>query len=104
MNIAEVIQDLQKYCISNTKEDKTIYKTSQNTFTEGFVGVMLNECTDSNDYEVYLYIKDKDLIASPLLLEKYKNVIDATNYYEELVDFIKNNTPENIVNRCKSTI
>ncbi len=31
MNIAEVIQDLQKYCISNTKEDKTIYKTSQNT-------------------------------------------------------------------------
>ena len=38
------------------------------------------------------------------LLEKYKNVIDATNYYEELVDFIKNNTPENIVNRCKSTI
>ena len=49
MNIAEVIQDLQKYCISNTKEDKTIYKTSQNTFMEGFVGVMLNECTDSNE-------------------------------------------------------
>ncbi len=104
MNIIEIIQDLKEYCTSNTKEDKTIFKSSQNTFMEGFIGVMLNECNESNNYEVYLYVKDKDLIASPLLLEKYKNVIDATNYYEELVDFIKNNTPESIVNRCKNTI
>lgn len=104
MNITEIIQDLKKHCINNTKEDKTIFKTSQNSFMGGFIGVILNECTESNDYEVYLYIKDKELIASPLLLEKYKNVIDATNYYEELVDFIRNNTPESIVNRCKNTI
>ncbi len=104
MNIIEIIQDLKEYCTSNTKEDKTIFKSSQNTFMEGFIGIMLNECNESNNYEVYLYVKDKDLIASPLLLEKYKNVIDATNYYEELVDFIKNNTPESIVNRCKNTI
>lgn len=104
MNIAEIIQDLKKHCTNNTKEDKTVFKSTQNAFMEGFIGVMLNECTESNNYEVYLYIKDKDLIASPLLLGKYKNVIDATNYYEELVDFIKNNTPESIINRCRGTI
>lgn len=104
MNIAEIIRDLKKYCLDNVKEEKTIFKSSQNSFMDGFIGIMLNECSKSDNYEVYLYIKNKDLIASPLLLKKYKNVIDATNYYEELVDFVKNNTLENIIRRCKNTI
>lgn len=102
MNINLIIDELRNYSLGSNMEEKKIIKTSQQTFMEGFIGVLLNECKESNNYEVYLYIKRKDLIACPLLLEKYNNVTDASNYYEKLLDFIQNNTPENIINRCKN--
>jgi hypothetical protein len=101
MKIANIILELEKFCNDNKKEEKSIFKTKQKEFFDGYIGVMLNECINSNLYETYIYIKNNDSIACPLLLKKNKDVIEATNYYDELVNLIENNTPEYIIERCK---
>lgn len=101
MEINEIINELKVYVCENNKEDKSIFKTFQKEFLTGFIGAMLNECKNDN-YEAYIYIKNKDSIVSPLLLKKYSNVVDATNYYNELLYLIKDNSEDIIINKCKS--
>ena len=102
MNIVDIIQDLKQYKTENKKtDDKNIYKSTQHNFLEGYIGAIMNNDTSDDSYEVYLYIKDKEDIVSPLLLKKYNDVVNATNYFDELVYLIENNSEETIINRCK---
>lgn len=102
MNIVDIIQDLKQYKIENKKtDDKNIYKSIQHNFLEGYIGAIMNNDLSDDSYEVYLYIKDKENIVSPLLLKKYNDVVTATNYFDELVYLIENNSEEAIINHCK---
>lgn len=102
MNIRKEIEELKKYTSQVRKHNKSsIYKTEQHGFLDGYIGAILNEIDNSKSFEVYLYIKDKDIIACPLLFKQFKDIVSATEYYEEIIFLIENNDPDYIVNRCK---
>ncbi len=102
MNIRKEIENLQQYTIKEEKHEKvSIYKTVQHEFLGGYIGATLNAIDDSKSFEVYVYLKDKDIIACPLLLKKFNDIILATAYYEETVSLIENNESEYILDRLK---
>lgn len=105
MNIIGIIQELKQYEIKNEKNNnKNVYRTIQNSFLDGYIGVIMNQIHNDDSYEVYLYIKEKENIVSPLLLRRFKDVFSAVNYFDELVYLIENNTEEVIIERCKITV
>ena len=102
MNIRNEIQELKKFLQEEKKHNNVvIYKSVQHEFVGGYIGVILNDIDNSKSFEVYAYIKDKDIIACPLLFKKFKDIVSATEYYEEIIFLIENNEPEYIINRCK---
>ena len=102
MNIRNEIEELQKYTSKVKKHNNSsIYKTVQHSFLDGYIGALLNDIDNSKSYEVYLYIKDKDIIACPLLFKQFNDIVSATEYYEEIIFLIENKEPEYIINRCK---
>lgn len=101
MKIDVVIEELKNFCTENTKGDKEIFNTIQKDFLDGQIGIMMNKNTNNADIEVYLYMKSKKNIVCPLLLKKFISDFDATNYYDEVVNLIENNSEEYIINRCK---
>lgn len=102
MKLKKEIEELKKYTSEVRKNNNvSIYKTVQHNFLTGQIGVILNDINDSKSFEVYVYVKEKDIIACPLLFKKFNDVVSATGYYEEVVSLIENNEPEYILNRCK---
>lgn len=101
MKIDRIIEELKSFCMKNTKEDKEVYNTTQKDFLDGQIGVIMNKIINTENMEVYLYIKSKENIVCPLLLKKFMGVFDAKSYYDEIVDLIENNPEEYIINRCK---
>ena len=102
MNIRKEIENLKEYTSDEEKhENVTIYKSVQHDFLEGYVGVILNDVDNSKSFEVYAYLKDKDIIACPLLFKKFDDIVSATGYYEEIISLIENNEPKYILNRFK---
>ena len=63
-----------------------------------------NELINNIDdrFEVYTYIKNKDKIASPLLLWKTDSEEKANNYYNRLVEIIKSQDYNDLIDFCKS--
>lgn len=104
MKIENIIKELQNYCSSEETEcnqEKEMFKNYQIEFLNGFIGIICNQYKNIEKYEVYLNIKNTDEIACPLLYRSFNNVLDASNYYEELKNLIENNDEKYIINRCK---
>ncbi len=100
MVIEDYIDELISCCSKSDKVEKEILDTYQSHFLNGDIGLIFNKYIEKEKYEVYVYIKTKDKIASPLL---YKTSIEKNElelYYSELLEFIKNDEPKNIINRC----
>lgn len=100
MVIEDYIDVLISCCGKSDKVDKEIIDTYQSHFLNGDIGLIFNKYTEEEKYEVYIYIKTKDKIASPLLYITSTNKNELELYYSELLEFIKNDEPKNIINRC----
>lgn len=102
MNIRKEIEDLQEYTLEEKKHNNVFMEKSvQHKFLEGYIGVILNNIDSSESFEVYAYLKDKDIIACPLLLKKFNDIVSATDYYEKIVSLIENNDNDYIINHLK---
>ena len=102
MDIRKEIEELKKYTSNEKKHNNvSIYKTVQHNFLEGQIGAVLNDIDNSKSFEVYAYLKDKDIIACPLLFKKFNDVVSATGYYDEIKFLIENNDSDYILNRFK---
>ena len=101
MNIDTLIDMLFDYRKdSNKEEDKEILKSFQQKYLDGYAGSIINKTDDK--YEIYLYIKNKDKIASPLLYWKTDSEEKAINYYERLIEIIKSFDYNVLIGFCKS--
>ena len=104
MDLDAIIDELQDYCFDDKKtisNEKEMLNNYQIEFLDGFIGIILNQFTETVEYEVYLNIKNKNKIVCPLLYKIFNNVIEAEKYYKELKKLIDNNDEKNIINRCK---
>ena len=102
MVIGGFMKDLKESVISISKEDKEIVDSYQSYFLDGYIGLVFNKYANSDKYEVYLYIKTSNEIASPLLYKTSNDINTMKEYYTELLNFIKSEEPEIIMNRCIS--
>lgn len=101
MDIDTLIDMLIDYCRdSNKSDDKEIFNSYQQKYLNGYAGVIINKIDDR--FEVYTYIKNKDKIASPLLLWKTDSEEKANNYYNRLVEIIKSQDYNVLIDFCKS--
>ena len=101
MDIDTLIDMLIDYCRdSNKSDDKEIFNSYQQKYLNGYAGVIINKIYDR--FEVYTYIKNKDKIASPLLLWKTDSEEKANNYYNRLVEIIKSQDYNDLIDFCKS--
>ncbi|MCR5146464.1 MAG: hypothetical protein K6B70_03855 [Clostridia bacterium] len=102
MVIGGFMKELKQHIGTSKKTDKEIIDSYQSHFLDGDIGIVFNKYSKEELYEVYVYIKTSDEIASPLLY-KISNVRnDLELYYTKLLNFIKNNEPDIIMNRCIS--
>ena len=87
MQINVLIDLLKNYVKkSDVSENKEIYNSYQTEYLDGYAGVIINSF--DNKYEIYAYIKNKELIASPLLYWKTDKEESAVRYYDILVNII----------------
>ena len=101
MNIETLIELLMDYCKESDKsENKEVFKSFQQEYLNGYAGSIINKTDDK--YEIYLYIKNKDKIASPLLYWKTDSEEKAINYYERLIEIIKSFDYNVLIGFCKS--
>ncbi|MBO4246108.1 MAG: hypothetical protein J5892_05190 [Bacilli bacterium] len=102
MVIGGFMKDLKKSVISISKDDKEIVDSYQSYFLDGYIGLVFNKYTDSDKYEVYIYIKTSNEIASPLLYKTSNDINVMKEYYTELLNYIQKEEPDIIMNRCIS--
>ena len=101
MDIDTLIDMLIDYCRdSNKSDDKEIFNSYQQKYLNGYAGVIINNIDDR--FEVYTYINNKDKITSPLLLWKTDSEEKANNYYNRLVEIIKSQDYNDLIDFCKS--
>lgn len=87
MQINELIKLLKDYVKkSDDFNDKEIFDSYQTSYLDGYGGVIINSF--DNKFEIYAYIKNKELIASPLLYWKTDKEESAIKYYNILVNII----------------
>lgn len=98
--IEDYMELLIKNCGKANRTDKDLLDTFQTTFLNGYIGLMFNKEVLTNNYEVYLYIKTKSQIASPLLYKTSTDKIELQIYYNELLNFIKTENEKKVINRC----
>ena len=85
MVIGEFMKDLKESVIDVSKADKEIIDNYQSEFLDGYIGLVFNKYIDSDNYEVYIYIKTTNEIASPLL---YKSSNDKNIQVSITVHFL----------------
>jgi cellobiose-specific phosphotransferase system component IIB len=87
MQINELIGILKDYVKKSDQSDnKEIFDSYQTKYLDGYGGVIINSF--DNKFEIYAYIKNKELIASPLLYWKTDKAESAVKYYNILVNII----------------
>ena len=100
MNIDTLIEELQEFCSnSEKKDDKSIYQSFQKDYLNGQAGVIINNMC--NDFEIYLYIKNKDKIVSPLARHITNSEKEANDYYTKLVELLETNNYSDLIDFCK---
>ena len=85
---------------SNKSDNKEIFNSYQQEYLNGYAGAIINSVYDK--FEIYLYIKNKDKIASPLLLWKTDSEEKAINYYNKLIELLKSQDYNILIGFCKS--
>ena len=85
---------------SNKSDNKEIFKSYQQEYLNGYAGVVINSIEQK--FEIYLYIKNKDKIVSPLLLWKTDDSDKALNYYGKLIEVLKSQDYNVLIGFCKS--
>lgn len=85
---------------SDSSDNKEVFKSYQTEYLDGFGGVIINSF--DNKFEIYVYIKNKDRIASPLLYWKTDREDSAINYYNILVSIINSQDYNVLKGFCKS--
>ncbi len=101
MNIDTLIDDLKDFCSKGEKTtDKSIYQSFQKEYLNGQAGAIINNM--GNDYEIYIYIKNKDKIVSPLARYITSSEEEANNYYTKLINLLNNENCDDLIAFCKN--
>jgi hypothetical protein len=104
MEIGMIIKVLkEKVSNSNKSNDSIVYKSFQVKIQDGYFGTIIDQNKETNEYEVFSYLKNKYDIASPLNLKKFKSVHKATEYFNEILDIVNSENIDKIINFCKNS-
>ena len=96
--LIDILSSYEKKTNKNTNKD--IFRSYQQQYLDGYAGVISNILNDK--YELYIYIKNRDRIVSPLLLWKTTSKEKAISYYEKLVEVIKSQDYNVLIGLCQS--
>lgn len=100
MNIDTLIEELKEFCSSSEKnDDKSIYQSFQKDYINGQAGAIINNI--SNNFEIYLYIKNKNKIVSPLARHITNSEKEANIYYTKLVELLETDNYNDLIDFCK---
>ncbi len=103
MEIGTIIKELKENVSnSNKSNDSIVYKSFQVRILDGYFGTVINQNKDTNEYEVFSYLKNKYDIASPLNLKEFKDVHKATNYFNEILGIVNGEDVDKIIDFCKN--
>lgn len=100
MDISKVFNELKNSQKEIVDENKEVFKFDEKKFDNYKIGV-INNLKDNSIYEVYLYVQYNKEVVGGLLLKEFKNVIDATGYFEELLDLANSGNLEQILLKNK---
>lgn len=104
MKIGTIIKELKETISSNNKSnDSIVYKSFQVRILDGYFGTVINQNKETNEYEVFSYLKNKYDIVSPLNLKEFKDVHKATDYFNEILDIVNSEDIDKIIDFCKKT-
>lgn len=104
MNINQLISKLKEKNLSNEKSnDSIVYKSFQVRILDGYFGTVINQNKETNEYEIFSYLKNKYDIVSPLNLKEFKDVHKATDYFNEILDIVNSEDIDKIIDFCKKT-
>ena len=103
MQIESLISELKEYVKkSDYSENKEILDSYQTKYLNGYGGVIINSF--DNKFEIYVYLKNNDLIVCPLLYWKTNSKTSAINYYNILKSIIESQDFNVLIGFCKSGI
>ncbi len=100
MDISKVFNELKNSQKEIVDENKEVFKFDEKKFDNYKIGV-INNLKENSIYEVYLYVQYNKEVVGGLLLKEFKNVIDATGYFEELLDLANSGNLEQILLKNK---
>lgn len=104
MEIGTIIKGLKEKISSNNKSnDYIVYKSFQVRILDGYFGTVINQNKETNEYEVFSYLKNKYDIASPLNLKEFKDVHKAADYFNEILDIVNSENIDKIIDFCKKS-
>lgn len=104
MNINQLISKLKEKNLSNEKSnDSIVYKSFQVRILDGYFGTVINQNKETNEYEIFSYLKNKYDIVFPLNLKEFKDVHKATDYFNEILDIVNSEDIDKIIDFCKKT-
>jgi len=96
MDVENKIEQLKKVSIENRNSDKKeIYIFEEINFDNYEIGAIINEYEDDS-FEVYLYVKGEKKVASKLLLKEFRDLIEAKEYYKEILTLAKSGNLDKI--------
>lgn len=100
MDINKIFNELKNSQKEIVDENKEVYKFDEKKFDDYKIGV-INNLKENSIYEVYLYVQYNKEVVGGLLLKEFKNIIDATGYFEELLDLANSGNLEQILLKNK---
>ena len=102
MNIEKIINEVKESISPNNNiDDNIVFKSFQVPIFDGFFGSVINEKKKTHEYEVFSYLKCKFNIASPIRLKKFKTKEKAIDYFNEILEIVNTNNPDEIIKFCK---
>lgn len=99
-----LVKKLQKETIKSSLDNKLereLLLNDQVAFNNFLVGVILNKVTKLNTFEVYIYVKTANRIASPFKYLVIKNEVMAKKEYIKNKKIIENSTFDEILKALK---
>lgn len=70
MGVETIINEIRDNMPNNKKlNNYVVYKSFQIKILDGFLGTVINQNKETNEYEVFSYLKAKHDIASPISLK-----------------------------------
>ena len=99
MDVENKIEQLKSKSIENRNTDKKeIYIFEEINFDNYEIGAIINEY-ENDTFEVYLYVKGSQTVASKLLLKEFNNLDEAKEYYKEILTLAKSGNLDKITEK-----